>query len=151
MKTIDGDLVALALAGDFDVIVHGCNCFTTMGSGIAKQIRAVFPTAYNADCETKTGDRDKLGSCSVAEINVNDRALIVVNAYTQFRYGAGQVHADYDAIRSCFKWIRLQYASKRIGFPRIGAGLAGGDWSVISEIIEQELDGMDATLVNYKG
>ena len=32
----------------------------------------------------------------------------------------------------------------------IGAGLAGGDWSRISAIINKELEGEDHTLVLYK-
>ena len=31
MKTIEGNLISLAKAGQFDVIVQGCNCFCTMG------------------------------------------------------------------------------------------------------------------------
>lgn len=30
LKIIHGDLIKLALLGDFDVIVHGCNCFNMM-------------------------------------------------------------------------------------------------------------------------
>ena len=35
MKIIKGNLISLALAGEFEVIIHGCNCFCTMGAGIA--------------------------------------------------------------------------------------------------------------------
>ena len=42
MKTVKGDLIHLALAGEFDVIVHGCNCYCTMGVGIAKTIKQKF-------------------------------------------------------------------------------------------------------------
>jgi len=56
MKTIKGDLIALALSGKFDVIVHGSNCFCTMGAGIAKTIKETFPAAYRADLATKKGD-----------------------------------------------------------------------------------------------
>lgn len=38
MKEIEGDLIQMALNGDFDIIAHGCNCFNTMRSGIAKTI-----------------------------------------------------------------------------------------------------------------
>lgn len=34
-----GDLIERAENGDFDVIIQGCNCFHTMGAGIAKSIR----------------------------------------------------------------------------------------------------------------
>ena len=33
MKTIQGNLIHSAQAGEFDLIVHGCNCFCTMGAG----------------------------------------------------------------------------------------------------------------------
>lgn len=39
MKERDGDLIQLALAKEFDLIVHGCNCYCTMDAGIAKTIR----------------------------------------------------------------------------------------------------------------
>lgn len=43
MNHIQGDLIALDMAGKFDVIVHGCNCFHAMGAGIAKTIATAFP------------------------------------------------------------------------------------------------------------
>jgi len=38
----------------------------------------------------------------------------------------------------------------RIGYPLIGAGLAGGDWTIISAIIDEELKGEDHALVIYQ-
>lgn len=55
MKTARGDLLAFATAGDFDVIIHGCNCQNTMGAGIAKSIKKQFPAAYDADLVTAKG------------------------------------------------------------------------------------------------
>ncbi len=37
-----GNLIHLALAGEFDVVAHGCNCFCTMGAGIAPQMAKAF-------------------------------------------------------------------------------------------------------------
>ena len=150
MKTVKGDLIALAQQGEFDVIVHGCNCFCNMGAGIAKQIAVTFPEALKIDLTTKKGDISKLGTVSVAII-VNARALYIVNAYTQYRYGygRGEMHCDYDAIKKCFKRIKLMFTGQRIGYPAIGAGLARGDWSRISAIINEELEGEDHTFVEY--
>ena len=58
---------------------------------------------------------------------------------------------DYDAIRGAFREIKTRYAGKRIGYPRIGAGLAGGDWDTIATIIDEELGGEDHTLVEFVG
>lgn len=49
LKRVEGDLVKMANMGKFDLILHGCNCRNTMGSGIAKQIKDKFPDAYEAD------------------------------------------------------------------------------------------------------
>ena len=39
---IKGDLIELAKQGKFDVIAHGCNCFCTMGAGIAVPMKVAF-------------------------------------------------------------------------------------------------------------
>jgi len=84
MEIEQGDLVQKARAGEFDVLVHGCNCFCTMGAGIAKTIKHVFPAAYQADLATPAGDKAKLGTYSSAQIKAAGRRLTIVNAYTQF-------------------------------------------------------------------
>lgn len=149
METVSGDLLQLALDGAFDVIVHGCNCHCTMGAGIAKQIRKRFPEAYEADLQTRRGAREKLGSFSTADIVRGEARFVVVNAYTQFNWSGAGIKADYEAIRIAMAGIRKSYGGKRIGYPMIGAGLAGGDWSVISAIIDEELAGERHTLVVY--
>lgn len=151
-KIIDGDLVKLALSGEFDIIVHGCNCFGMMGRGIALQIKQAFPEAYKADLETTKGDIDKLGTYSMSTVYRSGIHINVINAYTQFRYGTQEQHLDYDAVNHVFAKIKDEFGgkNKRIGYPQIGAGLGGGDWSMISEIIDQKLKGENHTLVRYK-
>ena len=149
MKIVKGDLIKLALDGMFDVIVHGCNCYCVMGAGVAKAIKKVFPEAYKADCESIKGDRDKLGSITFATINRGGVVIIVVNGYTQYHWrGKGEL-VDYDAIRLVMQEVKSMFTGKRIGYPKIGAGLAKGDWKIISELIDKELFGEDHTLVEY--
>ena len=152
MAAIKGNLIDLAEAGRFDVIVHGCNCFHAMGAGIAKEIRNRYPDAYRADTEyTKKGDKSKLGNYSWAVVaGPNGNAFTILNAYTQYNYGRpkkGRCLADYDAIARVFESIRINYWGKRIGYPKIGAGLAGGNWVDINGIICSKLIGMDHQLV----
>jgi O-acetyl-ADP-ribose deacetylase (regulator of RNase III) len=42
-----------------------------------------------------------------------------------------------------------QRFSGKHGMPKIGAGLAGGDWELIESIIDEELSGESVTIVNY--
>ena len=149
MKIIKGDLIKLALEGNFDVIIHGCNCFCTMGAGIAKNIKSEFPEAYEADLKTEKGNKDKLGTYSNAITERNGYKIIIINAYTQHHYKGRRMKADYEAIRSVFKKIKSNYPGRKIGYPKIGAGLAGGDWNIISEIIEEELKNENHVLVEF--
>ena len=75
--------------------------------------------------------------------------LIVVNGYTQFDWKGSGRKADYNAIRKVFKEIKNNFSGLRIGYPAIGAGLAGGDWTIIAQIIRAELEGEDHTFVEY--
>jgi len=151
MQTVKGDLIQLALDGAFDVIVHGCNCFHKMGAGIAKPIAQQFPEAYEADKTTPYKDITKLGTISTARIERGNASFTVVNAYTQFDWRGRGLKADYDAIESCFRRVAREFADARIGYPLIGAGLAGGDWSLIAPRIERALTGLNHTLVEFSG
>jgi ribA/ribD-fused uncharacterized protein len=150
MKTVQGDLLALALVGHFDVIVHGCNCQCRMRRGIAAAISTQFPEAEAADASTTPGDDTKLGTFTRADIRRGNAAFVVVNAYTQFHWRGKGVLANYDAIRRTFRAIKSAFSGKRIGYPRLGAGLAGGDWATIEAIICEELAGEDHTLVEFQ-
>lgn len=145
---VDGDLLKLADEGRFDVIAHGCNCFCVMGSGIAPQIKAKYPEAYAADCETRAGDLTKLGTIT----HTTGTSPIVVNIYSQYDTKGrrqGQIDLDYDALRSGIKLMKEKFSGKRFGLPKLGAGLAGGSWEIIEKIIEEEMIGEYVTIVNY--
>ena len=149
MKNLTGDLLQLALNGEFDVIVHGCNCQCQMGKGIALSIKRLFPEAYAADLRTAKGDAAKLGTITMAEVVRNGRSFYVVNGYTQYHWRGEGNKADYAAIRDVMRAVKSQFPGKRIGYPKIGAGLAGGDWAIIHSIIDDELVGEDHTYVEY--
>lgn len=144
MRERRGDLLDLALHGEFDVIAHGCNCFCNMGAGIARSIKQQFPKAAAADKVTQKGSKKKLGTCSFAK----QHGIWVINAYTQYNYGGGK-NLNYTALRKCMKYIREQFPGLRIGLPQIGCGLAKGDWKTVRQIIIEELGNEDVTIVHY--
>ena len=150
MSILKGDLIQFAQTGRFDVIIHGCNCFCSMGAGIAKQIRDNFPEAYQADLKTQMGDKEKLGTSSQASIKKNGTIFTIVNGYTQYDFSGNGTLVNYKAIQKIFARIKKDFANQRIGYPKIGAGLAKGDWEMISKIINKELQGEDHTLVQLK-
>lgn len=149
MTKEQGNLISLAFQNRFEIIAHGCNCFHTMGAGIAATIRTKFPSAYEADLKTPYGDRNKLGTFSYAEIPDNN--LIVANLYTQFRWGKTTRHETkndrYTAISNALTNLKNFANGKPTGIPKIGAGLAGGDWNIIEQIIEEKFP--EVTVVEF--
>jgi len=62
MKTIQGNLIHLAQNGEFDLIVHGRNCFRTMGAGNAKGIKAAFPESTRRILRLNAGNEPSWAS-----------------------------------------------------------------------------------------
>lgn len=148
-KEVNGDLIELALAGNFDVIVHGCNCMCTQGAGIAKQMVKAFGTnMFPLEKKIYEGDINKLGQIDYWK-PLKDSELYVVNAYTQFDYKKDKINFDYSAFILILKKLNHIFKGKHIGMPRIGAGLAGGDWGIIKQMLNIYLKDVDITIVNY--
>jgi O-acetyl-ADP-ribose deacetylase (regulator of RNase III) len=171
---VNGDLIEKALSGEFDVIAHGCNCFCTQKSGIAKRMVEVFRTdKFYKEGSNWKGNVDKMGNIVAEDRYVHEgkvvsfkeaghpftplyndaKKLIVVNCYTQFGFGkfqaTGQPDLDYEALTLCLRKIASKYIGKHIGLPKIGAGLAGGDWERIKTIIQETLKDCKVTVVIY--
>jgi len=164
MNITKGNLIKLALTGQFDIIAHGCNCMSKQKSGIAKQMVESFGTdKYPMEVCWKGPNINKLGCIDAQEVKVKvgeaDKGffafnLTVVNCYTQYRPGKPGpgyvIPFDYDAFRMCMRKINYIYEDMSIGLPMIGCGLAEANWNKVQEIIEEELTLMDVTIVEYE-
>jgi O-acetyl-ADP-ribose deacetylase (regulator of RNase III) len=144
LKTVQEDIFNTAKTGA-QVIIHQANCQCTMGSGIAKDIKARFPEAYVADCLTAEGDSSKLGRASTSAIATASQPKypnlrFIVNLYGQDKYGLDVRHTNYEALAVGFE--RIRDWAKKNGFTvlsvphRLGCNRAGGDWRVVYAILE---------------
>ena len=152
VKTIKGDLVKLAKESRlFDVYIHGCNCRSIFGAGLARQIAQAFPMVYMKDMKSKLKPEEKLGKFTYHTIkNETGARIYIINAYTQFSVGTG-VQVDYVAMRDSFEAIRTMFGGCQMKFamPMIGAGLGGGDWNKIKTIIEDVFKDENLTVIDY--
>lgn len=163
-KEIEGDLIQLAKNYEFDVIVQGVNCFCTQKSGLASQMVEAFKTdRFSLEKEIFKGDINKLGQidyCHLSSqisvggsfINITQKELTIVNAYTQYNIAseANPDPLDYEALTLCLRKINYKFKGRFIGLPKIGCGLARGNWEKVKEIIKKELKGCFVTIVLYK-
>ena len=160
LKVVKGNLFELAKNGDFDVIVQGNNCFNTQGAGIAVMFNRLFNTLDFPMEKTGRGDKNKLGNIDFRKFSLSSNGnwfhdeengvLFVVNSYTQYDYKRTSNNdrpADYKAISEVFQKLNTQFKGLRIGLPAIGAGLAGGDINVITELMDENMLDCKVTLV----
>lgn len=147
-------------------IIHGCNAQGKMGSGIALSIRKKWPEVYEAyERQYRKGHTHHLTGKHVPELELGTNIavkvspeIVVINAITQRYYRGHQMASsnvqqfvDYVAIASCFHDIlrikqEFSYISPTLHFPKIGAGLANGNWDIIVRLIEYNLRSMNKTL-----
>lgn len=129
------------LFNDYDkslktILVHGCNAQGVMGSGVARTFRNLYPNAYKHYCDDISFKNVNLGGVSVSRYS---DTLTLVSAITQEFYGRdGKRYVSYDAVNSAFLLVYAlasYYSFEQIVFPKIGAGLGGGDWNVIEACI----------------
>lgn len=155
IKEIKGNLIGLCETGVLDGMVHGCNCLHAMGSGIAGQLARRYPIVPEIDARnSKAGDFSKLGTFTdvcVESVAAPDVYFNVFNLYTQRAPTySGEDVFDYDSFPQGLERIKadlLMYGygdldgeyygdtPYKLGFPKIGAGLAGGDWTRIEAMI----------------
>jgi len=151
-REVNGDLINLAKQGMFDVITHGCNCFSNMGAGIAVPMKNNFRvSSYPLESPETAGDINKLGQIEGRPFAlISGKSVVVINSYTQYVPNARMKPLDYEALTLCMRKINHMYKGTHVGLPKIGAGLAGGDWERIREIIQKELVDCEITVVLFE-
>lgn len=127
---VEGDLFARA---DLDALAHGCNCAGAMGRGIAVEFKVRFPRMY-AEYKRR---------CDVGEFGLghvfewSEQRPTVFNLGTQKTW---RTKAELGAVETALReMVRRAEARgiRRIGMPRVGAGLGGLDWHDVRAVIER--------------
>jgi len=138
------------------IMVHGANCFHTMGGGIAKIVKEKYPKAYEADCATPKGDINKLGTYSFAKVDLK-RNRYIANLYTQFTYGQnhfGDRELSYDALYNSFQKLLKDIENSEIETVLIpygiGCGLAKGNFKIVEIILDELTEGCNKECIVCK-
>jgi O-acetyl-ADP-ribose deacetylase (regulator of RNase III) len=125
------------------IIVHVCNDIGGWGRGFVLALSKRWPGPeqyYRAWHHGETQIPFALGEVQFVEVG---NALWVANLIGQrdVRTVGGIPPIRYEAIRKGLQ--RVAGEAKRLGasvhMPRIGSGLAGGNWETVGKIVEEEL------------
>lgn len=151
IKILKGDMVQSYKNNGLDAYAHQCNCFCRMGRGIAPLLAKANPDVRKVDNATGVGDKDKLGTFTVAD---TEGFPLLFNVYGQYHWAKFKVaphrNTDYEALESGLDYVKkalvatARYRGQEritLGLPLIGCGLAGGDWDgVVLPMIKKVFD-----------
>ena len=121
-----------------------------MGSGVALAILQKYPVVLDKYKEmfkdvSVYDTHELLGKNQFVSVSYG---LTVVNMFTQEKTGSsdqvvGQVAISYDAIYNCFSRLNVMIPGEVLSIPMIGAGLGGGNWKIIEQIINETTPDVD--------
>ena len=152
LSIIEGDL----LESKETFIAHQCNCVSTDSKGFAKTIFSKYPFS-NSYTKRIRGKKETYSEPGSIEI-FNNGEKCIINMYAQYYPSASKYSNDTKTKRiewfiNCLDNISKisDIKSKIIAMPfHIGCGLAGGDWNVYYNIIEEFANKEEIQIVLYK-
>lgn len=158
MEIIKGVIVDEIESGDYDIVLHGCNCLGIMGGGVARVLNEyTHGWLLDVDRMSVLGDINKLGMYSeLLYYTDSNKEVMFYNLYTQFspmRKGE-RIAIHWDSYEKSLQGALREYQdiygdiyNKKILLPVIGCGLAGGLIQHFMEITNEILKNLNYTIV----
>jgi O-acetyl-ADP-ribose deacetylase (regulator of RNase III) len=119
----------------------------------AAALRRRYPHAQQEFIKHISHDRIELGSNVIVDL---DAEIAIVSMVAQAGYGPSKTpRLRYEALRECLVELarEARARSASVHMPRIGTGEAGGRWSVVSGLVDEELvaQGVPVTVYDPPG
>ena len=126
---------------DKKLIIHICNDIGGWGKGFVLAISKKWKKPEQKYREWFKS-QENFGLGEVQFVNVeSDLSIANMIGQHKIKRTNGQIPIRYEAVKSCLKKVAL-FANENnysVHMPRIGCGLAGGNWAEIELIIKEEL------------
>jgi O-acetyl-ADP-ribose deacetylase (regulator of RNase III) len=137
---VDGDLLDVTEG----LIAHQVNCRGVMGAGVARAIAKRYPDVdwlYQDHCRNYTR-QELLGTSLVLRATPT---LLVANIFGQLNTGRG-LQTSYTAVAEALTTLQDRHVEgflpTELHVPyMMGCGLAGGDWDIYSELLDEHWHG----------
>ncbi|MDX3352454.1 macro domain-containing protein [Streptomyces sp. ME01-24h] len=137
------------------LIVHVCNDVGGWGKGFVLALSRRWPepeAAYRRWHRGRVGNDFALGAVQVVQVGESTWVANLVGQRGIRRGGAG-VPVRYEAIDAGLALVALKAAElgASVHMPRIGCGLAGGEWRRVAPLVEKRLvrSGIPVTVYDH--
>lgn len=149
IKYIEGNL----FDSKANILCHQCNCQGVMGSGIALEVKKRYPNVFLSYFEDFKENKLKLGYVNFTRAKGTQ---IIASMCGQDKYGYKGLYTNYDKLQDCLNSVKqfalTNYKEKPIiAFPyKMSCDRAGGDWNVVSKMIEDTFKDFDVEIWKLK-
>jgi len=142
------------------IIPHICNNIGMWGAGFVLALSNKWPNTrkeylkwYQTLLDGKDNDNVfELGNVQYVNVDyVNNIFVLNMIAQNNIKNKFNQNPIDYEALDKCLKKLSVSILglNYEVHMPKIGTGLAGGDWNIIEEIIIHHLINNNIKVVVY--
>ena len=135
------------------IIAHICNDIGAWGRGFVLALSKLSPAPERAFREWYRGrERNDfaLGAVQFVLVSLNREVANMIGQHG-IRKSGGVPPIRYDAVEAALKTVgeKAQTENASVHLPRIGCGLAGGEWSKIEPLIERQICAFDVPVFIY--
>lgn len=124
------------------IIAHVCNDIGAWGAGFVLAVSSKWPFVR----DDYLGLKGRMHRGDIQMVMVDD-GIHVCNMIAQkgIRSRTNPVPLDMDSLGSCLSKLatEAELTGSSVHMPKIGCGLAGGDWNEVSTLITQKLVGIE--------
>lgn len=151
IKYVDGDATSPIGSGN-KIVCHVCNSIGGWGRGFVLSLSKKWKEPELEYRKWFKDSEPKLGQVQFVRVE-SDIAVANMIGQEGVGFKDGKPPIRYEAIKECLGAV-ARIAKKNnasIHAPRFGAGLAGGKWEIIEELINDNLckNGIEVTIYDY--
>lgn len=158
IKYVTGDATEPTVSDGLRVIIHVCNDIGKWGAGFTKALSNKWksPGEYYKRQFKHAKVKPKLGDVQWQFPDINLAVVNMIAMKGVNHFGRTDAPIRYDALEMCLEKAKEGAVASADGelltfhMPRIGAGLAGGDWQKIEPIIEEVFWDFDAYIYDLE-
>jgi O-acetyl-ADP-ribose deacetylase (regulator of RNase III) len=152
IKYIKGDATCPQAKG-VKIICHVCNDIGGWGKGFVLAISKRWKepeAAYRSWCAAGKEGGFALGNVQFVHV---EPSIWIANMVAQrgIKRGSSGAPIRYESVAQCLKQVAAKAIEldASLHMPRIGCGLAGGDWSMIEPLIQENLGARGIAVTVY--
>lgn len=146
---VKGDATTPQGEGD-KIICHICNDVRAWGAGFVLAISKKWEAPELA-YKSMSADDMKLGNVQLVAVEPDITVANMIGQHNVREKNSDYIPIRYDAVRECLQKVskHAEENNATLHMPRIGCGLAGGDWFEIEKIIHEVVN-VDVTVYDFE-